>query len=77
MDVLPSKEGKLRSIIAFHDTTLGPALGGTRMYPYQTEDEAVLDALRLSKGMTLKSEPPAFTTRGAKGSSGGTRDRQR
>lgn len=45
----------LKAIIAFHDTTLGPALGGTRMYPYATEEEAFLDALRLSKGMTMKS----------------------
>lgn len=61
------KEGKLRSIIAFHDTTLGPALGGTRMYPYQTEDEAVLDALRLSKGMTLKSGAAGLHYGGGKG----------
>ena len=61
------KEGKLRSIIAFHDTTLGPALGGTRMYPYATEDEAVLDALRLSKGMTLKSGAAGLHYGGGKG----------
>lgn len=44
----------LRAIIAIHDTTLGPALGGCRMLPYATESEAVTDALRLSKGMTYK-----------------------
>jgi leucine dehydrogenase len=45
----------LKAIIAIHDSTLGPALGGCRMWPYATEDEAVDDALRLSKGMTYKS----------------------
>lgn len=45
----------LRSIIAIHDTTLGPALGGTRFYPYASEDEALVDVLRLSKGMTYKA----------------------
>lgn len=45
----------LRAIIAVHDTTLGPALGGMRMWPYATEDEAMTDVLRLSRGMTFKS----------------------
>jgi len=44
----------LKAIIAIHDTTLGPALGGTRMYPYETLEEALDDVLRLSKGMTYK-----------------------
>lgn len=44
----------LRAIIAIHDTTLGPALGGCRMRPYASEEEALEDALRLSKGMTYK-----------------------
>lgn len=44
----------LKAIIAIHDTTLGPAQGGCRMWNYATEDEAVTDALRLSKGMTDK-----------------------
>jgi leucine dehydrogenase len=44
----------LKSIVAIHDTTLGPALGGCRMWPYKTTDEALKDALRLSKGMTYK-----------------------
>ncbi|TCP29240.1 phenylalanine dehydrogenase [Scopulibacillus darangshiensis] len=44
----------LKAIIAIHDTTLGPALGGCRMRPYATVDEAVEDVLRLSKGMTYK-----------------------
>lgn len=45
----------LRCIIAVHDTTLGPALGGTRMWPYATEADALEDVLRLSRGMTYKS----------------------
>lgn len=44
----------LQAIIAIHDTTLGPALGGTRMYPYASVNEALEDALRLSEGMTYK-----------------------
>jgi leucine dehydrogenase len=45
----------LKAIIAIHDTTLGPALGGTRIKPYASFEEALEDALRLSKGMTYKS----------------------
>ncbi|MGB4171457.1 MAG: Glu/Leu/Phe/Val dehydrogenase dimerization domain-containing protein [bacterium] len=44
----------LKCIIAIHDTTLGPALGGCRMWPYETEDEALTDAMRLAVGMTYK-----------------------
>lgn len=44
----------LKAIIAIHSTRLGPALGGCRMYPYQTVDDALEDVLRLSKGMTYK-----------------------
>jgi len=45
----------LHALIAVHDTTLGPALGGMRMLPYVSEDEALFDVLRLSRGMTYKS----------------------
>jgi leucine dehydrogenase len=45
----------LHALIAIHDTTLGPSLGGMRMLPYTTEDEALFDVLRLAKGMTYKS----------------------
>ncbi len=45
----------LRAIIAIHDTTLGPALGGCRMYPYASEADALRDVLRLSRGMTYKA----------------------
>ncbi len=45
----------LRAVIAIHDTTLGPAAGGTRMQPYASLEAAVVDALRLSKAMTAKA----------------------
>src|SRR5437660_12449797 len=44
----------LRAIVAIHDTTLGPGLGGTRMLPYPDEQAALDDVLRLSKAMTYK-----------------------
>lgn len=48
-------ETGLKAIIAIHDTTLGPALGGTRMWSYDNEIEAIHDVLRLSRGMTFKN----------------------
>ena len=45
----------LHAIVAVHDTTLGPALGGLRMWPYASEDEALFDVKRLARGMTFKS----------------------
>jgi len=45
----------LRGIIAIHDTTLGPALGGCRMWKYEKESDAIKDVLRLSRGMTYKA----------------------
>ena len=45
----------LKAIIAIHNSNLGPALGGCRMWPYATEEDAVRDVLRLSRGMTYKS----------------------
>ncbi len=45
----------LKAIVAIHDTTLGPALGGVRMRPYRTEEEALEDVLRLARGMTYKA----------------------
>jgi leucine dehydrogenase len=44
----------LRGMIGIHDTTLGPAAGGTRRYPFDTEEEAITDVLRLSRAMTYK-----------------------
>lgn len=45
----------LRAVIAVYDTTLGPTLGGVRRYPYATEEEAVIDVLRLAKAMAYQS----------------------
>ncbi len=49
------KASGLRAIIAIHSTALGPALGGTRFYPYATEEAALADVLELSRGMTYKN----------------------
>ncbi len=56
----------LKAIIAIHDTTLGPALGGTRMWPYATEEEAIEDVLRLSRGMTYKAAVSGLNLGGGK-----------
>jgi leucine dehydrogenase len=56
----------LRAVIAIHDTTLGPALGGCRMYPYDSEDEAVVDVLRLARGMTYKAAASGLNLGGGK-----------
>lgn len=53
--LLQEKSSGFKGIIAIHNTTLGPALGGCRMWKYESEDDAIRDALRLSKGMTYKS----------------------
>lgn len=53
-------------IIAVHDTTLGPALGGTRFWNYATTDEAITDALRLSRGMTYKAAVAGLNLGGGK-----------
>ncbi|WP_179166810.1 Glu/Leu/Phe/Val dehydrogenase [Streptomyces sp. CB03238] len=45
----------LKAVIAIHSTALGPALGGTRFYPYASEEDAVADALNLSRGMSYKN----------------------
>ena len=49
------KSSGLKAIIAIHNTVLGPSLGGCRMYPYKNENEALIDVLRLSRGMTYKA----------------------
>ena len=56
----------LRAIIAVHNTVLGPALGGTRFWDYATEDEALFDVLRLSRGMTLKNAAAGLKLGGGK-----------
>src|SRR3712207_14148 len=49
------KEYDLRAIIAIHDTGVGPAMGATRLWPYASEEDALKDVLRLSRGMTYKA----------------------
>jgi leucine dehydrogenase len=61
-----NKDVGLRAIIAIHNTTLGPALGGTRMWPYETEEEALRDVLRLSRGMTYKAAVAGLNLGGGK-----------
>ena len=56
----------LRAIIAIHDTTLGPALGGCRLYDYATEADALTDVLRLSRGMTYKAAVAGLDLGGGK-----------
>jgi leucine dehydrogenase len=56
----------LRAIIAIHSTALGPALGGTRFFPYQTEQDALIDVLRLAKGMTYKAAAAGLDLGGGK-----------
>ena len=56
----------LRAVIAIHSTALGPALGGTRFYPYATEDDAVADALRLSRAMSYKNSLAGLDLGGGK-----------
>lgn len=61
-----NKESGLRAIIAIHDTTLGPALGGTRMWNYTSADAAIKDVLRLSRGMTYKASVAGLNLGGGK-----------
>lgn len=56
----------LKAIIAIHNTALGPALGGTRMWNYKNEEEALVDVLRLSKGMTYKASAAGLNLGGGK-----------
>lgn len=56
----------LKAIIAIHNTILGPALGGTRMWNYVTEDEALTDVLRLSRGMSFKAAISGINLGGGK-----------
>jgi len=56
----------LKAIIAIHNTTLGPALGGLRMWPYESEADALFDVLRLSRGMTYKAAAAGLNLGGGK-----------
>ncbi|MDA0312868.1 MAG: Glu/Leu/Phe/Val dehydrogenase [Gemmatimonadetes bacterium] len=55
-----------RGIIAIHDTTMGPALGGTRFWNYKSDRDAIVDALRLSRGMTYKAAITGLNLGGGK-----------
>lgn len=61
-----NKDVGLKAIIAIHDTTLGPALGGTRMWTYANDEEALIDVLRLSQGMTYKAACAGLNLGGGK-----------
>jgi len=56
----------LRAVIAIHNTICGPALGGCRMWPFESEEEAIADAMRLSKGMTYKNAAAGLNLGGGK-----------
>ncbi|MHB1610603.1 MAG: Glu/Leu/Phe/Val dehydrogenase dimerization domain-containing protein [Sulfobacillus sp.] len=56
----------LKAIVGIHDTTLGPALGGCRMWPYENEEDAIVDVLRLSRGMTYKNAAMGLDLGGGK-----------
>ncbi|HPF97901.1 MAG TPA: Glu/Leu/Phe/Val dehydrogenase dimerization domain-containing protein, partial [Mangrovimonas sp.] len=60
------KDTGLKAIIGIHNTVLGPALGGTRMWNYKSEWEALNDVLRLSRGMTYKSAITGLNLGGGK-----------
>ena len=60
------KKTGLRAIVAIHNTNLGPALGGTRMWTYATDEEALVDVLRLSRGMTYKAAVAGLNLGGGK-----------
>lgn len=60
------RESGLRALIAIHNTTLGPGLGGTRLWTYDNTEDAVLDVLRLSEGMTYKAAVAGLSLGGGK-----------
>ena len=60
------KTSGLKAIIGIHNTTLGPALGGTRFWNYEKEEEAVTDVLRLSRGMSYKNSAMGLNIGGGK-----------
>lgn len=64
--ICQDKASGLKAIIAIHDTTLGPALGGCRMWTYASEEEAIEDALRLARGMTYKNAAAGLNLGGGK-----------
>jgi leucine dehydrogenase len=66
MHVIHHRASGLRAVIAIHDTRRGPAVGGTRMRPYASLDEAATDALRLARGMSYKAAMAGLRCGGGK-----------
>ncbi len=62
-----NEKAGLKCIIGLHSTKLGPAVGGCRLYPYATEEAALFDVLRLSRGMSFKNAAAGLPLGGAKG----------
>ena len=60
------KDTGLRAIIAIHNTTIGPALGGCRMWNYNSDEDALKDVLRLSRGMSYKAAIAGLNLGGGK-----------
>src|SRR3954453_10037842 len=60
------KSSGYRGVIAIHDTTLGPALGGARVWHYASDEEGIIDALRLARGMTYKNAVAGLNLGGGK-----------
>jgi leucine dehydrogenase len=61
-----NNDAGLRAIVAIHSTDLGPATGGLRMWTYETEEDAIMDALRLARGMTYKYAAAGINLGGGK-----------
>ncbi|MBI4299093.1 MAG: Glu/Leu/Phe/Val dehydrogenase [Chloroflexi bacterium] len=66
LSVYTDRSVGLRAFIAIHDTTLGPALGGTRIWPHPTEEDALSDVLRLARAMTYKNAAAGLNLGGGK-----------
>ena len=64
--ICSNPEVGLRAIIAVHSTVLGPGLGGCRMWPFKSDEEALIDVLRLSRGMTYKAAAAGLNLGGGK-----------
>jgi leucine dehydrogenase len=66
LSIWTDQKAGLRSFVAIHDRTLGPSLGGVRIWPHQTEEAAITDVLRLSRAMTYKSAVAGLPLGGGK-----------
>ena len=62
-----NEKAGLKAIIAVHNTNLGPAIGGCRLWPYASEEEALFDVMRLSRGMSHKNAVAGLPHGGGKG----------